>query len=86
MAAAVADFAHPHDWKVQATIHWIDPQRRYCRAIDAHAQEYFIFHNAFQSTDYRDITHVELGTTVRLTPIENPGRGLRGIEVEIVEI
>jgi hypothetical protein len=84
--APVADFPPPRDWKVTATIHRIDPERRYCHAIDSHGVEYFIFYNAFQTTDYRDITHVEIGTHVRLTPIENPGRGFRGIEVEIVEI
>lgn len=81
-----ANAVSPRDWKVQATIYRIDPERRFCHAVDPYGVEYFIFHNAFQATDYRDITHVEIGTHVRLTPIENPGRGFRGIEVEIVEI
>lgn len=74
------------DGKIRATIHWVDPLRRYCRAIDPHGHEYFIFYNGFQTTDYRDITHVEIGTTVKLIPIENPGRGLRGIDVEIIDL
>lgn len=82
---AIADFANPRDYKVQATIHWIHPERKFCKAVDPHGVEYFIFHSAFQATDYRDIGDVEIGTHVRLTPIDHP-RGRRGIDVEIVEI
>lgn len=83
--ACLANMSDRHAYQVQATVHWIDPLRRYVRAIDPHGAEYFIFYNAFQTTDYRDIGHVELGTHVRGTLIEHP-RGRRLIEVEIVEI
>jgi len=76
---------NPRDWKVLVTIHWIHPERSYCKALNPDGVEYFIFYNAFQATDYRDIGDVEIGTQVKGTPINHP-RGPRLIEVEIVEI
>lgn len=72
-----------HDDRVTATVTYVDPAYRYCRATDADGHDYFIFHNAFAATDYRDISDVVIGTVVKLSVIEHP-KGLRGVDVAIV--
>jgi len=82
---ALADFPHPRDHKITATVSLLRFDRGYAKALDAHGVEYFIFHNAVETMGQHDFGDLQIGSHVRLMPIDHP-RGRRGIEVEIVEI
>lgn len=73
------------DHKVHATILIVDWARAFARAIDAHGHEFFIFSNAIEQTGRYRFEDLRTGTTVKLTPIDHP-KGLRGIEVQILEL
>jgi hypothetical protein len=79
-----SEWAVAPDGKVDATITRVYPTHAF--ALDAYGQSYFIFHNACEMMGRFAFEDLRMGSQVRLRPVMNKGRGLRGIEVQILAI
>ena len=71
--------------KTVASVTYVDPAYRYVHARDDHGLSYFVFHSAFELMGRWDIADLQVGSQIKLTPIDHP-KGLRGVDVEIVSI
>lgn len=58
----------------------------YAIATDANGNEYFLNYSCCEQMGKYEFEDLVMGSKIKLTPIEDPGRGLRAIEVEIVEL
>lgn len=78
------DIRGPFDHKVRATI--TDRQPWHCIATDGNGVRYFLNYKSCEATGLYDFEDLQVGSKVKLTPIMAPGKGFRGIEVQILEL